>query len=112
MSVCGVVAKNPLHVKLYPDGVPSVNGLEDVPESITEKGYFTNVSDPELLVYLPDKSIATGQAMLVVPGGSYKNVCTPREGDKTAEWLNSHGVAAMVLKYRMPNGHPELPLED
>lgn len=105
-------AASSLRVKLYPDGVPSVNGLEDVPESITEKGYYTNVSDPELLVYLPDKAVATGQAMLVVPGGSYRNVCTPFEGEKTAAWLNANGIAAMVLKYRMPNGHPDIPLED
>lgn len=105
-------AVSPIHVKLYPDGAPSVNGLENTPESITEKGYFTNVSDPELLVYMPDKAKSTGQAMLVVPGGSYRNVCTPREGDKTAQWLTDNGITAIVLKYRMPNGHYDIPLED
>ena len=44
--------------------------------------------------------------MLVVPGGSYEKVCITHEGYKTAEWLNEHGIAAMILKYRMPNGHP------
>ncbi len=110
--ITGMTASEPFHVKLYPDGVPSRNGLENTPESITEKGYYTNVSDPELIVYLPAKDKATGQAMLVVPGGSYKNVCTPREGIKTAEWLNNEGIAAVELKYRAPNGHPEIPLED
>ena len=105
-------AAEPLHVKLFPEGTLTKNGLEEQPESITDKGYYVGVSDPELEVYLPDPARATGQAMLVVPGGSYEKVCITHEGYKTAEWLNEHGIAAMILKYRMPNGHPGIPLED
>ena len=105
-------AAEPLHVKLFPEGTLTKNGLEEQPESITDKGYYVGVSDPELEVYLPDPARATGQAMLVVPGGSYEKVCVTYEGYKTAEWLNEHGIAAIILKYRMPNGRPGIPLED
>lgn len=99
-------------VTLYPEGVPSSNGLEHMSEWINNRGYITNVSEPELLVFLPEEYTATGQAMLVVPGGGYKRVCVTREGYKTAEMLNKKGIAAFILKYRMPNGHPDVVLED
>ncbi|MBR1958386.1 MAG: alpha/beta hydrolase [Tidjanibacter sp.] len=81
-------------------------------EWVNNRGYYTNVTEPELLVFVPEEGTATGQAMLVVPGGSYKRVCITREGYKTAEMLNKKGIAAFILKYRMPNGHPDVVLED
>lgn len=105
-------AAEPLRVKLFPEGAPSANGLETTPETVDDRSYFRSVSDPELEVFLPDPAEATGQAVLVVPGGSYEKVCVTYEGYKTAEWLNAQGIAAMVLKYRMPNGHPQTVLED
>lgn len=105
-------AAEPLRVKLFPDGTPSANGLETTPETVDERGYYRSVSDPEMEVFLPEPAIATGQAVLVVPGGSYEKVCVTYEGYETARWLNAHGIAALVLKYRLPNGHPETVLED
>lgn len=99
-------------VALFPEGTPSSNGLEYMRERINSKGYFLNITNPELLVFLPEEGKATGEAMLVVPGGSYVRNCITREGYETAKLLNSNGIAAFVLKYRIPNGHPELPLED
>lgn len=105
-------AAEPLRIKLFPEGTPSSNGLETTPETVDERGYYFSVSDPELEVFLPDAATATGQAVLVVSGGGYEKVCVTYEGYKTAEWLNARGIAAMVLKYRMPNGHPQTVLED
>lgn len=99
-------AAEPLRVKLYPESAPSQ------PETVDEKGYITTVGAPELLVFLPAPERATGEAVLVVPGGGYGKICVPYEGYRTAEWLNEHGIAAMVLKYRLPNGRPETILED
>lgn len=111
--VAGIAeAREPLRIPLFPEGTPSKNGLEGTPETINDKGYYVGVSEPELEVFLPDSARATGQIMLVVPGGSYEKVCVTYEGYRTAEWLNGQGIAAAVLKYRMPNGHPEIPLED
>ena len=50
--------------------------------------------------------------MLVCPGGGYSSVCIEWEGYKVAQWLASQGVTCGVLKYRLPNGHKEIPLED
>lgn len=98
-------AAKPLRVKLYPEKTQQV-------ETVDERGYITAVGSPELLVFLPAPERATGQAVLVVPGGGYGKICVPYEGYKTAEWLNDHGIAAMVLKYRLPAGRPETVLED
>lgn len=99
-------------VTLFPEGTSSSNGLEHMSERVNSKGYILNITNPELLVFLPEEGKATGEAMLVVPGGSYERVCITREGYKTVEMLNEHGIAAFILKYRRPNGHPELVLED
>ncbi|MCQ2184384.1 MAG: FG-GAP-like repeat-containing protein, partial [Bacteroidales bacterium] len=99
-------------IKLYPEGNPSSNGLENIPETIDEKGYVWNISEPRLLVYLPEKDVKPSKAVLVVPGGGYEKCCVTFEGYKTAEYLASRGIAAFVLEYRLPGGHPETILED
>ena len=50
--------------------------------------------------------------MVICPGGSYLGLAIGHEGHDVARWLSQNGVTAAVLKYRMPNGHPEVPLED
>ena len=99
-------------VKLFPEGTPSLNGLGNIEEVINEKGYYINVSDPELEIFLPMMRKKPSQMVLVVPGGAYSKVCVTYEGYKTAKWLNEKGIAAAVLKYRLPNGHPDIILED
>jgi acetyl esterase/lipase len=51
-------------------------------------------------VYLPPAAIATGAAVVVAPGGALRLLAWDGEGVKVAEWLNSKGIAALVLKYR------------
>jgi len=74
----------------------------------------TNEADiPTLTAYLPDSTNATGAAMVICPGGGYAHLA-PHEGNDYALWLNQHGVAGFVLKYRLgSNGyrHPAM-LED
>ena len=60
------------------------------------------VQDPDISVYLPSKSNSTGQAIVVCPGGGYKILAYDWEGSDIAKWLNSIGVAGIVLKYRLP----------
>ena len=60
-----------------------------------------NVTRPTLTIYLPDASIATGTAVVVCPGGGFRYLAFNLEGTDVAEWLNSLGVAAVVLKYRV-----------
>lgn len=76
-------------------------------------GHFFFTSQTEFYLYIADKATATGQAVVICPGGGYKAVCIEREGFKLAEYFKSIGITALVLKYRLPNyGHKEVPLED
>lgn len=79
------------------------------PEKVEERGTagahdraVSNVSQPSLTVYLPSKQKATGAAILVCPGGGYVRLAIDKEGHDVARWLNSIGVAGIVLKYRLP----------
>jgi acetyl esterase/lipase len=63
---------------------------------------LANVTKPELQVFLPQKDKASGTAVVVCPGGAFRILAIDLEGTEVAEWLNSIGVAAIVLKYRVP----------
>jgi acetyl esterase/lipase len=60
------------------------------------------VQDPDIAVYLPSKRFATGQAVVICPGGGYWVLAYDLEGTDVAKYLNSIGVAGIVLKYRLP----------
>ena len=64
---------------------------------------YTHISKPEISVYLPSKRNANGQAVLIIPGGGYEVVVHEWEGSDVAKWLNSYGITAIVLKYRLPH---------
>ncbi|MDF3130532.1 alpha/beta hydrolase [Kiritimatiellaeota bacterium B1221] len=67
---------------------------------------------PRLSLYLPSEEYRTGQTVLILPGGGYGMVSSPKEGHRPAQYLNAHGVAAAVLEYRhAPQRHP-VPLCD
>ncbi len=61
------------------------------------------VQNPDIAVYLPSKPNATGQAVVICPGGGYQVLVYDWEGMDIAKWLNSIGVAGIILKYRLPN---------
>jgi acetyl esterase/lipase len=62
----------------------------------------SNVQKPDLAVFLPSKKNATGEAVIICPGGGYHILAYDWEGIDIARWLNSKGIAAFVLKYRLP----------
>lgn len=101
----------PLKLKVWPDGAPENNGLT-APEEQFDGVRVRNVSEAEMFVYLPEKAINTGVAVLICPGGGYQMLAMDHEGFEMAEWLNVRGVAGIVLKYRMPNGHHAIPSSD
>ena len=90
---------------------PHSNGLEGE-EYFDKPMRLVNVVDTELYVYKADPATATGQAVVICPGGGYAKLSMDQEGYLMAQWLAKNGVTAFVLKYRMPNGHKEVPLED
>jgi acetyl esterase/lipase len=63
---------------------------------------ISGIHRPSLTIYLPAKATATGAAVIVAPGGGYRELWITHEGYRVADWLSQHGVAAFVLKYRLP----------
>jgi acetyl esterase/lipase len=61
------------------------------------------VQVPDIAVFLPAKRNASGQAVVICPGGGYGILAYEWEGIEVAKWLNAKGIAAIVLKYRLPN---------
>jgi acetyl esterase/lipase len=68
---------------------------------------------PSLTIYLPPAANANGTAVVICPGGGYGGLASDHEGKQPAEWLNAHGVAAFVLKYRLgPRYHHPAMIQD
>lgn len=65
-----------------------------------------------LYIYSPENENNQGMAIAVCPGGGYARLAMQHEGIQMAEWLQSIGITAVVLKYRLPNKNKELPLRD
>ena len=96
-------------IGLYPGAAP---GSEKWTHK--EKEYFskvwntqvvTNVAQPTLTLYAPEPSVANGTAVIICPGGGFHALSINSEGIDVAKWLNTKGVTAFVLKYRLvPTG--------
>ncbi len=98
-------------LKVWPNGAPDSNGMT-IPEETYEGKRVRNVSEAEMYVYLPKIGNNTGAAIVICPGGGYMIEAMDHEGYDMAEWLTTQGVAGIVLKYRLPYGHDQIPLED
>lgn len=85
-------------LELWPNGAPNSN------------------SDPndkaQLTAFLPKKERATGRAIIICPGGGYDHLAMQHEGTDWASFFLQQGIAAFVLKYRMPHGNPDIPISD
>lgn len=95
-------------LKVWPNGAPNDNGMTE-PEEKYDGVRVRNVSEAEMYVYLPEKTNNTGAAVLICPGGGYRIEAMDHEGYDIAEFLKEKGVAGIVLKYRLPYGHHEIP---
>ncbi len=104
-----LVVAQPLVLTLWPNGTPEDNGLKGE-EVVDDNGSISNVSTPEIWVFPAENP--NGKAVLMCPGGDYVSVDMKREGTDMAEWFNARGITFAVLKYRLPNGHCDIPLED
>jgi acetyl esterase/lipase len=96
-------------LKLWPSGAPGSEGItaEEVFKPSTNPKYaawpsnFAVTHYPSIYVFLPPKEKATGAAMVIAPGGGHTQLVIDKEGWEFADWLNSNGIAAFVLKYRL-----------
>lgn len=97
------------------NSTPSINLPFELPLWPENQTPFSSPEDgelPRLTVYLPSDEHRTGQTVLILPGGGYSTVSTPKEGHRPAQYLNAHGIATAVLEYRhAPQRHP-VPLCD
>lgn len=101
------VPDNEIVVKVWPDGAPNSNfttlSLEDSVE-------WNAVSEPVLHIFPAANPV--GKLVLMCPGGGYRHLGVQNEGYSFVPWYNEQGVDVAVLQYRMPYGHPDVPLSD
>ena len=98
-------------IKLWPDGAVGNNECTKPEETFNGK-MVRFVSEATLTIYLPEKEKNTGVAVIICPGGGYGIEAMDYEGYDYALFLQQHGIAGIVLKYRLPYGHHEIPLID
>jgi len=93
-------AQEPSTVPLWPNGAPGALGSDAADQ-------------PSLTIYLPGDKPASRTAVVVCPGGGYGMLANNHEGRQVANWLNSLGMCAFVLKYRLgPRYHHPIELGD
>ena len=91
---------------LYPENIPNSKAYAMQEEVIEDNGriaWLKNVSKPTLTSYHPSEKIATGAAVIICPGGGYSGESYLREGTLIAETFVKKGIAAFILKYRLPS---------
>ncbi|HEY2574138.1 MAG TPA: alpha/beta hydrolase, partial [Verrucomicrobiaceae bacterium] len=102
----GLRAADPIIVKLWPNGAPEPAGFKiESEKEMTKKTdsdvkRVTNVSEPTITLYKPDKQ--NGTCVIVAPGGGYSILAIEHEGTQVCEYLNTLGVTCALLKYRVP----------
>lgn len=97
---------------LWPNGAPGEKGDIGLERDMTKPGEglvagrpvirLGNVSVPTVTLYRPPEGNDTGAAVVVCPGGGYSILAMDLEGTEVCQWLNSNGVTAALLKYRVP----------
>jgi len=106
MIVMSVYAQSPGTVKIWPGQVPGEREAKQPPEispnhdrNVTR---IAKVTDPAFVVYKPAIPNSSGAGVIVCPGGGYHILAADLEGYEVAQWLNSLGITAFVLQYRVP----------
>lgn len=101
------VPDNEVVVKVWPDGAPNDNFA---PTSVEDSIEWNVVDTPVLHIFAADST--AGKVVLMCPGGGYRHLGVQNEGYSFVPWYNRQGISVAVLQYRMPYGHPEVPLSD
>lgn len=92
-------------IRLYPGAAPGSENWKQAEKEFFSQTWqtqvVTNVVNPTLTAYLPDPATANGTAVIIAPGGGFHALSINSEGVDVAKWLNTKGVAAFVLRYRL-----------
>lgn len=91
---------SPIEIPLWTNGAPGFEKRRNEPTQAKD-WWVKNIHNPSITVYAPPKEKATGTAVIVCPGGGHRELVFNAEGKEAAEFLNSIGVTAFVLKYRL-----------
>jgi acetyl esterase/lipase len=86
-------------IKIWPGLAPGTESRTDN-EKVND-GNIIDIYQPDLTVFLPSQPKENIPAVIIMPGGGYKQIVIDKEGYSIAKWLNENGVAAFVLKYRL-----------
>jgi acetyl esterase/lipase len=103
LLAAAAIAEEPPEVPLWLGDAPGAP-RPDKPDEVTNSDGILRVGlvqQPSIRTYLPPADKATGAAVVIFPGGGYSIVAIEHEGYDVAKWLNSIGVAAIVVKYRV-----------
>ena len=92
-------ATNPV-IYLWANGAPGFESKKDIAEEAKD-WWVKNINNPSLTVYEAPKEKATGAAVVICPGGGHNKLVITSEGKEAAEYFNSIGITAFVLKYRL-----------
>ncbi len=112
-----LLSQSKQEVPLWPDGIPD-NPVSYAQEKVRSEGaresspskmnrVFSQVSEPGYVLYQPDKRMSDGVAVVICPGGGFRDVWFDREGVDFAMWLAQKGITSLVLKYRTFNPDAE-----
>ena len=108
-ALAAPVAENP--IPLWPGTAPGEKGDIGEEKDTTKPDQdppgkyiirLGNVTKPTITIFKPPKDKHTGAAIVVCPGGGYSILAMDLEGTEVCKWLNSLGVTAVLLKYRVP----------
>jgi acetyl esterase/lipase len=94
--------EQPQVIHLWTNGAPGFESRKDIPEQARDY-WVKSINNPSLTVFMPSREKANGCAVIVAPGGGFRELVFNAEGVQAAEFLNSIGVTVFALKYRLPN---------
>jgi acetyl esterase/lipase len=101
LPLMAMAQSKPQVISLWEKGAPGFEDRKDIPEQA--KDYWVrNINNPSVTVFLPPAGKSNGSAVVVAPGGGFRELVFHAEGEQVAEFLNPLGVTVFVLKYRLP----------
>ena len=107
LAVLAAPPPNASEIPLWPSGAPGSEAMSaqkeivDLPEQTHDNTRVHNIHNPSLTIFLAPKEIASRAAVIIAPGGGHRFLSIDTEGYNVAKYLNTIGVSAFVLKYRL-----------